>query len=130
MNTKPHYNGGKWTEARMNSFIKSALRSASQRWPPKYESIKEACTGKKINNKTGRIAAHYLCNNCKEEFPLKEIQVDHIEPVIDPSKGFVTWDEVIVRMFCEKEGYQILCKSCHSSKTTVEKQTAKERNKK
>ena len=121
------YNAGKWTESRMHSFIKSALRSASQRWPPKYTSLNEAKQGKKINSKTGRLAEHYLCSECGGEFPAKDVQVDHIEPVIDPIIGFVTWDEVIRRMFCEKDGYQILCKPCHSIKTNAEKRLAKER---
>lgn len=121
------YNGGRWTESRMHSFIKSALRSASQRWPPKFEALKDALTSKKENKKTGRQANHYKCNKCKKEFPAKDVQVDHIEPVINPSIGFINWDEVISRMFCEKDGFQVLCKDCHKEKTNAEKRIAKER---
>ncbi|MCF1549920.1 hypothetical protein, partial [Escherichia coli] len=66
---------------------------------------------------------------CKNEFPAKEIQVDHIHPVIDPTRGFISWDEVVKRMFCEKEDFQILCRQCHSKKSTVERQIAIERKK-
>lgn len=123
------YNNGKWTEARFASFIKSALRAASQRWPPKFSALADAKRGKKLNQSSGRIAEHYECAACKGEFPATNIQVDHIHPVIDPTRGFDTWDEVIRRMFCEKEGFQIVCKPCHTIKTNAEKRTATERKK-
>jgi len=123
------YNNHQWTQARFNSFIKSALRSASKRWPPKYECIKDAKVGKKINSKSGRIAEHYRCNVCHGEFPQTDIQVDHIRPIIDPEVGFVSWDQVIRDMFCEKSGLQIVCKPCHKLKTHAERHTAKENKK-
>lgn len=121
------FNGGKWTEARFNSFIKSILRSGSRRWEPRYSVLNEACIGKKTNTSTGRLANHYTCNSCKGDFPAKEVQVDHIVPIIDPEVGFTTWDDVVYRMFCEKDKLQVLCKDCHYNKTTAEKQQAKER---
>ena len=119
----------KWTQGKLNSFIKSALRSASQRYPPKYEALNKAFVGKQVNSKTGRIGKHYICNACKGIFPASEVQVDHIHPVIDPDAGFVSWDEVVARMFCDVDGFQILCLTCHKNKTTAEKQQAKERRK-
>lgn len=121
------YNNNQWTQSRFNSFIKSALRAASSRWPPKYGALNAACVGVKINIKTVRKAKHYKCAECSGEFPAKEVQVDHIYPVIDPLKGFTSWDEVIKRMFCEVSDFQILCKPCHIIKTNAEKQITKER---
>ena len=121
------YNDGTWTEGRFNSFIKSTLRSGSQRWPPKYKALNEAKRGKKINEKSGRLAEHYNCAACRNDFPAKDIQVDHIHPVIDPRIGFTTWDDVIKRMFCEQEDFQILCRECHKEKTKSEKQQSLER---
>lgn len=118
-------NGGRWTEARYRSFVTSTLRAGSRKWPPKYETLNAAKTEKKINKKTGRLAQHYLCAECQQEFPAKEIQVDHIKPVVDPKKGFETWDKYIERMFCEEENLQVLCSSCHKSKTNKEKETSK-----
>lgn len=121
-------NSGNWTEARYQSFVKSALRAASRRWPPKYETLNDACVGSKTNIKTGRLAKHYRCANCGNEFPAKDVQVDHKIPIIDPAVGFTTWDDVINRMFCEKTNLQVLCiDPCHKSKTSAEKQLAKER---
>lgn len=52
---------------------------------------------------------------------VKNVKVDHIDPVIDPTEGFTTWDEVIRRMFVEKDGLQVLCKKCHDEKTQDER---------
>ena len=120
-------NGGNWTEAKFNSFVKSALRGASRRWPPKYETLNAAYVDRRTNAKSGRPAKHYLCAQCQGCFPAAEVQVDHIEAIIDPLVGFVSWDEVVNRMFCEKENLQVLCTPCHKVKTAAEKTLAKER---
>ena len=51
--------------------------------------------------------------------------VDHRSPVIDPEKGFSTWDEVIARLFVEQEALQVLCKECHDVKTQDERSKRK-----
>lgn len=114
-------NGGEWTEARYRSFVTSALRSASRRWPPKYSSLKAALVGRKENKKTGKLAQHYRCAACTGEFVAVDVQVDHIYPVVDPKVGFVSWDKYIENMYCEEEGFQVLCLSCHKEKTLKEK---------
>jgi 5-methylcytosine-specific restriction endonuclease McrA len=114
-------NGGEWTEARFKSFVTSALRAASRRWPPKYKALKEAFAGKKVNAKTGKLAMHYTCAACNKLYVATDVQVDHIKPVVDPKKGFVSWDVYINRMFCEIEDLQVMCKPCHKIKTDQEK---------
>lgn len=119
-------NGGRWTEARYNAFIKGALRNASRKWGPISDSLREARVGR----------GEYLCNSCKEVVPattkdgrrrVKNVHVDHILPVIDPNEGFTTWDSVIERLFVEKEGLQVLCSACHKIKSDEEKAQAKAR---
>lgn len=131
--TKPR-NNGQWTESRFRSFIISSLRSASQRWGPKTLCIKNARTRR----------GWYLCEGCKEEVPAtkevtlkngkkkrkKNILADHKEPIVDPRKGFVSFDEWIERCFVELEGYQALCYDCHEAKSNEEKAIAKARRKK
>jgi 5-methylcytosine-specific restriction endonuclease McrA len=73
------------------------------------------------------MAKHYKCAKCLGAFPSKDVQVDHIEPIIDPNIGFVDWNSVIEAMFCEKDNLQCLCKPCHKIKTDAEKALAKER---
>ena len=121
-------NSGNWTEARFNSFIISGLRQTSRRWGPIGEVQKEARVSRGL----------YLCAGCKKHVPastkdgrkrVKNIFVDHINPIVDPEIGFTTWDEFIERMFCEKENLQLLCKNCHDVKSDAERKTAVERRK-
>lgn len=120
-------NGGDWTEGRYRSFITSTIRGGFRRWPVKFSVLKSALVGKKINPSTGRLASMYLCNICKEEFPNKMVQVDHIEPVIDPKVGFISWDSFIEKLFCEKENLQVLCIPCHKNKSDYERSLKKEK---
>ena len=59
------------------------------------------------------------------EFPDQEIEigkviVDHLEPVVNPKKGWEGWDFYITRMFCRTEGFQILCCDCDNIKKKEE----------
>lgn len=110
-----------WTEGRLRAFIVSVLRSGTRKYPPKYETLNEAKTEKKTNTKTGRVAQHFRCASCQNDFPATQVQVDHIIPVVDPKNGFTTWDDYIVRLFCPKENLQVLCKECHNIKSATEK---------
>jgi len=113
--------GGEWTQARLKNFIISALRSASNRYPPKYECLKAAKVGKKINKASGRLAEHYKCAACKKHFVAKEVQVDHIEPVVSTLTGFIDWNTFVARMFCPITNLQVLCFGCHKVKSDKEK---------
>ena len=121
-------NGGRWTQARFNSFIKNNLRQAARKWGPIADC--------KRNARTRR--GFYRCNICKKEVPatvklgtkrVSNALVDHTDPIIDPKVGFTTWDSVIKGMFCEEGGLQLACKACHDEKTNQERAIAKERNK-
>ena len=115
------YNNKQWTQGRFKGFITSALRTATQRWPPKFEALKTAFLGRKINEKTGKLAQHFECAKCKKAFVSKDVQVDHKKPVVDPKKGFENWETYIDRLFCEVTNLQVLCKPCHKVKTAKEK---------
>ncbi len=110
-------NGGQWTEARYNSFIKSALRGA--RWPAKYECIKRAFVENGINPETGKKCKLCRCEGCKKLFKQGDLRADHILPVVGP-EGFQTWDIFISRLYCEADGFQALCSTCHDAKTAEE----------
>lgn len=120
-------NSGQWTEARFRSFIVSAIRKSSSRWGPKNESKRDARHPVKLVNERGRLVFHSVCVMCKDVIPETTSSVDHIEPVIDPEIGFVSWDEYIKRMYCEKAGFQVLCKPCHDAKTKGEREVGTER---
>ena len=111
------YNGGAWTEGRFNAFVTSILRGGSRRWQPKYSTLNEAKTEKKTNVKSGRLAQHFRCACCQEEFVAKDIQIDHIVPIGTEK----TWDQFIDGLFCESHNLQALCIPCHKIKTKKEK---------
>lgn len=113
-----------WTEAKYTNFIKNILRQGSRKWAPIHQAMKKANTSRGL----------YLCNGCNKKVPLttkvgpkrhKNIFVDHIEPIVNPDKGFTTWDDFIEGLFCELENLQVLCKSCHDIKTKEENDRAK-----
>lgn len=110
-------NNGRWTEARYKSFIRSALRGAFRKWPPKFDVLKKAFVDKRINPDSGRLAAHYRCAGCNELFVLKNVQVDHIKQI----GKLTTWDIFINKLFCEAKNLQVLCKPCHATKTKKER---------
>lgn len=114
-----------WTAGRLKGFITSVLRAGARRWPPKFETLSDACIGQKINIKTGRVAKHYSCNICKCEFTSKDIEVDHISPVVDPSTGFIDWNTFIDRLYCSKENLQAICLICHKKKSKDERERAR-----
>lgn len=125
-------NSGEWTEARYNGFIKSALRNASMKWPPKNAVKKAARVERGVYECAGykRDPHHVPASLPPKPGNKRRINnavVDHINPVIDPETGFISWDEVIERMFCEADGLQVLCHDCHTKKTADEKEIAKKR---
>jgi hypothetical protein len=117
-----------WSEGRLKAFVTSVLRSGTRRYPPKYECLNEAYVGQRLNTKTNREGKHYLCTICEGEYPAKEVVVDHIEPVVHPEHGFISWDVFIERLFCSKDNLQVLCVGCHKIKSYNESQQRKESN--
>ena len=115
------YNDGEWTEARFRAFIISALRAYMKRFPPKWKALKAASIGRVINKRSGRLAEHYKCASCEDNFVARDVQVDHIEPVVSPQEGFQDWWTYMNRLYCEAENLQVLCKPCHKQKTAEER---------
>jgi len=110
-----------WTEGRLKGFITSLIRGGFRKYPEKYVCLAAAKVGKKINKATGRLAEHYKCNHCNREYPAKDVQVDHVSPVVDPKSGYIDWNTYISRMFVSKDELQVLCSKCHNIKTKQER---------
>ena len=115
-----------WSSGKLRTFITGVLRSGFRKFPAKYETLKAASVGKKVNVKTNRIAEHFKCAVCNQDYPAKEVNVDHNDPVVCPVEGFVNWDVYIKRMFCGKENLQVLCTTCHDIKSSEERKVRKE----
>jgi len=97
-------------EINIRPFIIQKLRSASLSWPARNEAMKRARISRGL----------YECAICTEQFKRKQMHVDHISPVVCPSIGWVDFNTYIDRLFCEPEGFQCICTSCHSIKTEQE----------
>lgn len=131
-NNKTH-NNGQWTAARFRSFIISALRSATNRWGPKQEALRRARISRGLyqcamcGNQMGATAWRVYKSGAKAGKPkkVKDAVVDHINPVVDPDVGFVSWDTYIERMFCEIDGFQVICHDCHEQKCNEEREQRK-----
>jgi hypothetical protein len=109
----------------LKQFIIQTLRRASYRYPARNAVLKKARVSR----------GQYECIKCGpgKTYDRHSISVDHLNPVVDPEKGFTTFDEYISRMFCEESGFQVLCDEHHTEKTqgenAVRKRTRAERNK-
>ncbi len=92
----------------------------SYMWPARNEALLRA-RAKQISV-NGRMIWHYNCNLCPFDVlhARKNVQIDHIIPVVDPAKGFTDWNDYIEKMFCTPEGFQVLCLEHHDLKTKVE----------
>lgn len=72
--------------------------------------------------KRAKEGAFYRCNKCKGLH--EKVQIDHIQPAIDPSIGWVGYDSFITRLlYCGVDNLDALCVSCHKKKTLKEKKT-------
>lgn len=108
------YNSGTMSKSAFWGFIKSALRQKSRWWRPVREVKLAARRPNQSDNP--RLKWEFQCACCKDWFPDKETQVDHITPV-GSLKGPEDLAGVVSRMFVEKDGLQVLCDSCHGKKT-------------
>jgi len=106
------------SESAFWSFIRAALRQKSRWWKPITLAKQNAKRVYKGPNRRQKF--EYQCNICKNWFPDKEVNIDHIIPAGSLScannlPGFVE------RLFVEVEGLQCLCTNCHNIKTKNER---------
>jgi hypothetical protein len=111
-------NAGSMTESAFWSFIRSGLRQKSRWWKPITQCKMKSRRAYKGPNKRQKF--EYKCNVCKEWFPEKKINIDHIIPAgslkcAQDLPGFVE------RLFCEIDNLQCICETCHNIKTQNEK---------
>jgi len=113
------------TDAMFITFVKGHLRRASRWWKPISETLKKSRVGRGV----------YLCNVCEQHVPAsivtdgkrrKNILVDHVNPVVDPTTGFTGWDDFVNGLYCEEINLQAICYHCHNKKSAEERNLAKE----
>lgn len=102
--------------ARIKKFLIPILRKAWLRWPARQNVIK-----------TARVErGSYQCNICKQVgFKRTDLQIDHINPVVNIEEGFTTLDEFVSRLYVEEEFLQAACRPCHEQKSLIENKMRK-----
>lgn len=123
MRTPPWPPYPEWSTSRFYGFLRSALRSAYSKYPPKYLILAEASRPYVGTDK--RRKKEYQCAECSKWYGSGDVNVDHKVPAGSLTKpediqGFVE------RLFCGKDGLQVLCSTCHSKKTLEERAANKE----
>jgi 5-methylcytosine-specific restriction endonuclease McrA len=116
------HNSGTMTESAFWSFIRSALRQKSRWWKPIAECKQAARRPYKGPNK--RLKYEYQCNVCKNYFPDKQVNVDHVIPA-GQLNSYEDLPEFVRKLFCEADNLQVLCKKCHDAKTKQDKENNK-----
>lgn len=103
--------------ARYRTFVRSALRKAWMKWPPKFEALRRAQRPSQSDNK--KLKWEYQCCSCKEWHRGDFVSVDHITPWGDPwSMNFI---DACRALLVSVEELQVLCVPCHLVKTEAEK---------
>jgi hypothetical protein len=96
-------------------YVTSQLRRIF-RWSPEK---RRALAGASVK---GSRPAIYKCALCLKFCIKSDVHVDHIQPVVDPEVGFVDWNTLIERLYCDASGLRVLCVACH--KDVTKKQNA------
>lgn len=68
----------------------------------------------------GKLA---VCNICGNDIPLYLCNVDHIQPIVPvmiPAK-YMSFIYFYTRTFCDESNLQLICESCHSEKSKIER---------
>lgn len=109
----------------INSLSRSALRRVFVRGPLVQSCMRAARVEQPKHNKDGSVAkkpaVFYTCASCSGLFKQGDVAVDHIEPVVSPDTGFVDWNTFMERLWCTPNNLQVLCSTCHHSKSQEER---------
>lgn len=121
-------NGRQWTEARFFGFLRTGLRQMSVRWHPRRLAMdsarREAKPEEKLHPNQRFV---YECASCHKWLSAKQVEVDHID-AIGSLKKFDDLPGFCERLFCEVDGFQVLCVSCNEAKKHVDKANREDAN--
>ena len=102
------------TDTRFFTWLRSQLRRISVKWKPRNDAKNAARRTYKGENRRRR--GEYQWAACREWFAGKEIQVDHITPC-GTLKSYADLPNFVERLFCDVEGFRVLCAPCHQQVT-------------
>lgn len=116
-------NAGTMTESMFWTMIRSSLRQTSRWWKP-IAAAKQAAKRPYVGpNKLQKF--EYQCAKCQRYYKDKEVAVDHIVECGE-LRSSADLPGFVERLFCEG-GFQVLCKSCHDTKSLEYRQAKKQK---
>lgn len=105
--------------------IRGALRRTFSRSPIIREVLfkvrREVPKFNKDGSRAKKDAVQYKCNVCGTYVGSTMVSVDHIVPVVSVTEGFIDFNTFISRLFCDIANLQVICDSCHNTKTQSER---------
>lgn len=105
--------------------IRGALRRTFSRSPIIREVLfkvrREIPKYNKDGSRAKKDAVQYKCNVCATYVGSTMVSVDHINPVVSVTEGFIDFNTFILRLFCDASNLQVVCDSCHNTKTQAER---------
>lgn len=114
---KPPYNA--------DAAIRGALRKTFARSPAVIAALRavrrEMPRVKLDGTSAKRPHVQYQCAVCTEWHSSTKVSVDHVEPVISTDEGFKDWNTFVERLFCDSNNLQVICETCHKTKTYSER---------
>lgn len=114
-------NGGTQTEAGFWGHLRSSLRRSYRYWKPLIAAKLAARRPHTKTHSRDRQKWDYQCASCREWFPDKQVDVDHIVPC----GRLLSWEDVVPflqRLIPEDPAaFQVLCDECHQKKTNAER---------
>lgn len=121
--TPPFKNYEAWSTSRFWSFIRSALRAAWSRYPPKYQVLDLA--SRPYVGPDKRQKKEFQCALCSKWHKRTNVEVDHIIPAGKLS-CYADLPGFVERLFTSLDKLRVLCKPCHKDITAEEKKRNKE----
>ena len=103
---------------KQRAYIFAAARKI-WRWSAERRAVKARCL-------LDGAAGVWVCEQCWET--TEKIEIDHVEPVIDPAVGFQGFDVYYARLFVGADKMQGLCHECHQNKTKEERKLRRKKN--
>jgi 5-methylcytosine-specific restriction endonuclease McrA len=103
------------------NLLKGAVRRVFSRSELRNEVIKQSVIEHSDPDRK-RVKTWVLCAECKRPEAKSNVAVDHILPVVPLDSDFnhMSFDHLIDNLWCDIRNLQVLCETCHDSKTQYE----------
>ena len=112
-------------EKRIKQLLRASIRQIWSRYSAdRQHALFLARTSLLIGNKKKIM---YECHECNSAFDIKDVQVDHLEPIgrTPELTEYDQWGTWLAKLFCDVDRLRVMCKPCHAGKTKDERKKAK-----